>query len=549
MTTFYLTQPADVLLMSPQATTSCGQPQNVGEALPTSMNVPNIFGGLTDCRAEEPYHSQYFTHEVAQPATPLPSQQLQFIQPSPPSYPLFPDGFHQSMGPSVFTMVGTQNLYPSSSRYPMPPVQAALSPTLLPGYLPSPLPFQSRPTVYDSTQQVQEPQGESMFTRGKRQRDENYRYSLSCIHRRVKLWLDKTKGFANAAQIALEDSLCHDSDCCDENFLEMFDAPRRKRLCAMVPTDCAHISVSQSESSISGIGLPTPSCPSSAFSYHQNGYGYTYPPLGSVSEEIHGAPAPVESEYIVSFPKVIPPVCPTEGMKVHYGQLTDRSVLRGWRCRTDEGDCLVRRGRKRFYKRVAVLPPDNWQPNKRAQVWEWAPSGPFALSLGEYVSVSGTNGYPYMIVLIRHIHPAQRSFMSLIPAPRELALQMLSKEEVAPERQFIPHLPVDSVTHKWILNGVRPKDITRDMARFFIDQDLEMDRTQKVKRKARKGELLSSTELSSETCSTLHSESLVSPAPEEACFPSCDIAEGGTCAASSVMFDSSVMKRGCAIDV
>ena len=533
MTTFYLTQP-DVLLMSPQATTSCGQPQNVGEALPTSINVP-LFGGLADCRPEEQYHPQYYTHDVAQTATPLPSQQLQFIQPSPPSYPLFPDGYHQGMGPSVFTMVGTQNLYPSSSRYQMPPVQAALSPTLLPGYLPSPLPFQSRATVYDSTQQVQEPQGESLFTRGKRQRDENYRYSLSCIHRRVKLWLDKTKGYANAAQIALEDSLCHDSDCCDENFLEMFDAPRRKRLCAMVPADSAHISVSHSESS----------CLSGAFSFHQNGYGYPYPSLGSASEEVHSVPAPVEPEYIISFPKDIPPVCPTAGAKVHYGQLTDRSVLRGWRCRTDEGDCLLRRGRKRFYKRVAVLPPDNWQPNKHPQTWEWAPSGPFALSLGEYVSVTGTNGYPYMIVLIRHIHPAQRSFMSLVPAPRDVALQMLNEEEIAPERQFIPHLPVDSVTHKWILNGVRPKDVSRETARFFIDRDLEMDRTQKVKRKTRKGDLLSSTELSSETCSTLHSvESLVSPAPDEVCFPACDLAEG----ASSVMFDTSVMKRGCAID-
>jgi len=544
MTAYFLAQP-DLLLMSPQATTSCGQPQNVGETLPTSMNVP-IFGGLTDCRPEEPFHSQYYSHDVPQSTAPLPSQQLQFIQPSPPSYPLFQEGYHQSMGPSVFTMVGAQNLYPSSSRYPMPPVQAALSPTLLPGYLQSSLPFQSRPAVYDSTQQVPESQGESVFSRGKRQRDESYRYSLSYIHRRVKMWLDKIKGFSNVAQIALEDSLCRDADISDENFLEMFDASRRKRLSTMIPADCTHIS----ESSISGNGLQTPSCLSGSFSYHQSGFSYSYPTVGSASEEIHGAAAPVDQEYIVNFPKVIPPVCPTAGIKVHYGQLTDRSVLRGWRCRTDEADCLLRRGRKRFYKRVAVLPPDNWQPNKRAQVWEWAPSGPFALSLGEYVSVSGTNGYPYMIVLIRHIHPAQRSFMSLIPAPRDIALQMLNEEDVAPERQFIPHLPVDSVTHKWILNGVRPKDISREMARFFIEQDLEMDRTQKVKRKARKGELLSSTDLSSESCSTLQSvESLVSPAPDEECFGPVDLAEGGACPTSSLMFDSSLLKQECAIGV
>ena len=44
-------------------------------------------------------------------------------------------------------------------------------------------------------------------------------------HRRVKYWLDKTKPYMEAAQIALEDSLCHDPDCCDEIFLEMFMPP------------------------------------------------------------------------------------------------------------------------------------------------------------------------------------------------------------------------------------------------------------------------------------------------------------------------------------
>jgi len=449
-------------------------------------------------------------------------------------------------------MVGTQNLYPSSSRYQMPPVQSALSPTLLPGYIPSSLPFQSRPAVYETTQQVQEPQGESLFTRGKRQRDENYRYSISCIHRRVKYWLDKTKPYMEAAQIALEDSLCHDPDCCDEIFLEMFEEPRRKRLCAMVPADSSHVSVSHSESSISGNGLQTPTCIPGVFSFHTNGFNYSsYPSLETASEEFHNV-ACAEPEYIVNFPKVIPPVCSTAGIKVHFGQLTDRSVLRGWRCRTDEADCLVRRGRKRFYKRVAVLPPDTWQPNKRAQAWEWAPSGPFALSLGEYVSVSGTNGYPYMIVLIRHIHPAQRSFMSLAPAPRDIAIQMMNGEDIAPERQFISHLPVDSVTHKWILNGARPKDISREFARHYIDEDLEMDRNQKAKRKSRKGELISSAELSAEGCSSLHSvdaSSLVSPAPEEGCFIPNELAEGVTCTASSLMFDAVGMKRDCAIDM
>jgi len=189
--------------------------------------------------------------------------------------------------------------------------------------------------------------------------------------------------------------------------------------------------------------------------------------LGSVSlsEDLHGSSCQADQEFIVKFPKQIPPICPTNGMTVQFDELTDRSVLRNWKCRTDEGDLIYKKGRKKFFRRVAVLPPDTWQPNKRPQAWEWAPSGPFALNLGEFVSISGTNGYPYEIVLIRHIPPAVRCFLTLVPVPQELARQMLNGENILPENStFIVHTPVDSVTHKWILNGYRPRDFTREMA-------------------------------------------------------------------------------------
>jgi len=159
---------------------------------------------------------------------------------------------------------------------------------------------------------------------------------------------------------------------------------------------------------------------------------------------------------------------------------------------------IFKKGRKRFFKRVAVLPPDSWQPNKRPQTWKWAPSGPFALHLGELVSISGTNGYPYEIVLIRHIPPALRCFLSLVPAPRDLAREMLNGERIPPEFPFVVHIPVDSVTHKWILNGVRPRDYTMDMALEYVNKDIEMERMQKERRKARKGTALSGVEVAAD---------------------------------------------------
>jgi len=271
-----------------------------------------------------------------------------------------------------------------------------------------------------------------------------------------------------------------------------------------------------------------------------------YGSLASISEDMHTAPAPTEQELVIKFPQTIPPVCQTTGLKVHFDELTDRSVLRNWRCRTDEADLLARRGRKRFFKRVAVLPPDNWQPNKRPQAWEWAPSGPFALHIGEYVSISGTNGYPYEIVLIRHIAPAVRCFMSLIPASREVAREMLNGEQIAPERSFIAHIPVDSVTHKWILNGVRPVDFTREMALIYINKDIEMDRSQKEERKARKGQELTK---SSSVLSTVALSSVVTPTSDESCIPSGDFGDCIGNGMPTVIIEPVSRNGNCAIAV
>jgi len=158
-----------------------------------------------------------------------------------------------------------------------------------------------------------------------------------------------------------------------------------------------------------------------------------------------------------------------------------------------------------------------------------APSGPFALNLGEYVSISGTNGYPYEIVLIRHIQPALRCFLSLIPAASEIALHLLNGESILPERAFIAHVPVDSVTHKWILNGVRPKDFTRELALFYINKDVESDRAQKEERKLRKGQALesakSSSALSSASIIPYSSSSLLTTTSEESCVQSGEFAD------------------------
>jgi len=217
----------------------------------------------------------------------------------------------------------------------------------------------------------------------------------------------------------------------------------------------------------------------------------------------------------VKFPKQIPPICPIIGTKVHFDELTDRSVLRNWRCRTDDADLILKKGRKRFFKRVAVLPPDSWQPNKRPQTWEWAPSGPFALHLGEFVSISGTNVYPYEIVLIRHIPPALRCFLSLVPVPKEMAVQMLNGEKIAPEFSFVVHIPVDSVTHKWILNGIRPRDYTMEMALEYVNKDIEMERLQKERKKARKDNVLSSSDSTLLDSGLLSLDSLVTASSED----------------------------------
>ena len=350
-----------------------------------------------------------------------------------------------------------------------------------------------------------EEQPESILMHTKKQRDENYRYSLGSISRRVKSWLEHSARFASEAQATLEDSLIQDSrnlDGGDDLLYSLFDEPRRKRFCAHSVSEPCHISVSRSETSgsvrTSGgaaggpilspaqTGALSPQClrPVVLPSFSTIPCG----PSGAFDEEVCASPCHVGAQTNVPrMPVKILAVCQTMNVPVNYTELTDRSVLRGWRCRTDDGDLLTKRGRRRYFRRVAALPPALWQPNRHPRPWEWAPSGPFALQLGEYVSVAGTNGYPYEIVLIRHIPPALQCFLTLIPASREVAAQMLNGDTIAPEHMALVHQPVDSVTHKWILNGVRPH-VYPDMgvAFQFVNSDLEQDKLQKEQRKLRR---------------------------------------------------------------
>lgn len=560
MTTFFLTHdmqcgrqlvpPAtdlSMFLMSPQATASCGQTQNVGDAVIPSVGGAFLPGSNGLAGAEDPFHSQLYPSDITAAAAPIPSsqQQIQFIQPHQTRYPFFQDGYPQSM----VTMVNPQSLCTPSghtSPFPMAPVPAsALSPSLVPiagapgfQYIPNPIQFQTAHHMcgpFDQSQEGQQHQ-ESSFACAKRQRDENYRYSLGCISKRVRHWLDKSKPFAAAAQDALEDSLIRDAlrsdskfGTFDENFYELFDESRRKRFYSLLPADSARVSVSQSESSVSATGLMTPTC-IAGFNLHGAALPEVYSAFPGSSEDLR-MPVPVscidEQDPLTKYPDSISSICPTAGIKVQYDELTDRSVLRSWRCRTDDADLLAKRGRKRFFKRVAVIPPDNWQPNKRPQPWEWAPIGPFALHIGEYVSISGTNGYPYEIVLIRHIQPALRCFLSLVPAPREVALKALNGEVVCPERGFIAHLPFDSVTHKWILNGIKPKEYTRELALSYINKDIEAERAQKEERKARKNQVLSPAKLSVLSSVALLPYSALASTSDDSCiqssgeFPGC----------------------------
>ena len=485
-TTYYL--PQDVTCSSQQPTDfhvllmSQTQNTNSGDINQSSLGVPYIgnMNGFADCtHPDDQFQPQFFTPRS--------------------SIPFFQDGYSHSM----MTMMGHQNICAPSRLPPSPSYHdsQAVSPALIPlsgggaQFFPSPLPYVSGP--YDRSP---EPQQESILCRGKRQRDESYRYSLGCISRRVRSWLEKSKPYAGAAQLYLEDQLVRDTaagDGTDDNLYELFDEPRRKRFCSQFLVDGNHTLASHCDSaaSCSGVFAAQNGVMSNPFLFSAPMFSDSLSaasPRGvvgsvSVSEDLHGCN---EQDYIVKFPKQIPAICPTVGIKVNFEALTDRAVLRNWRCRTDDGDVIFRRGRRRFFRRVAVLPPDNWQPNKHPQAWEWAPSGPFALHLGEYVSLSGTNGYPYEIVLIRHIPPALRCFLSLIPASPEVAAQMLNGETIAPENPYIVHAPVDSVTHKWILNGFRPRDYTRDLALDYITKDLEMERAQRERKKAHKQPIL-----------------------------------------------------------
>jgi len=515
MATYFYPQdlsPSDfpVFLMSPQAT---------GDVTSTPLGLPfiNTAAGYGDCgRQEEQFTTQFFAPDTAAAAAAAAAVQqtnpMSFMTASRTHLNFFPDNYSQGM-------ITMQNVCTPSSR--ISPSPAAVPQALFPiqtgtQFFSSPLQFQAQ--TYEQLPEIQQ---ESVFCRAKRQRDENYRYSLGCISRRVRSWLEKSKPYASAAQTNLEDQLVQDTivfDGYDENLYELFDEPRRKRFCSSFGADGTHVSASatHSESTPTGPNVPStaPNLMSDPLLIPSHVYPETLMGSISVSEDLHGSSL-AEQEFVVKFPKQIPAICPTNGIKVQFEELTDRSVLRNWRCRTDEADVIFRKGRKRFFKRVAVLPPDSWQPNKRPQTWEWAPSGPFALHLGEYVSISGTNGYPYEIVLIRHIPPALRCFLSLVPVPREMAKQMLNGETIEPESAFIVHTPVDSVTHKWILNGIRPRDYTRDMAMEYINKDIEMERIQKEKRKVRKNSALSLTESPALDSSLLRLDSVLVTSSEE----------------------------------
>jgi len=494
MTAYYLPQDypplsssdLQVVFMSPQPATYGGPSPNPGDV---NMSFTNA-SGFVDSRQDDQYPSQFFSPDSS-------TIQQPFLIATAPR-PFYQSGYTQDINGSMMTMVGPQNVCPPSSRFQSSP-QTMFSMQPNPQFFSHPVRFTSN-GAYDPAQEIPH---ESLFCRGKRQRDENYRYSLGCISRRVQNWLEKSKPFADAAQKNLEDQLVHDSlafDKNDDSFYELFDESRRKRIYSL-SVEGSHVSASsaatphvESPASCSGV-MSNPLLFSQAT--FSDSFSVASPRGVSMSDDMHGS-CSTEPDFIVKFPKQIPPICPVAGTKVHFDELTDRSVLRNWRCRTDDADLIFKKGRKRFFKRVAVLPPDSWQPNKRPQTWKWAPSGPFALHLGELVSISGTNGYPYEIVLIRHIPPALRCFLSLVPAPRDLAREMLNGERIPPEFPFVVHIPVDSVTHKWILNGVRPRDYTMDMALEYVNKDIEMERMQKERRKARKGTALSGVEVAAD---------------------------------------------------
>jgi len=458
------------------------------------MSPPNAYQtNCVDLTIPDQYTSQFFSQEPAITSV-QPTPSMQYLHSS-ASLPFFADTYGQSFAPTLMTKLN-----------PGPQVMLSGTPFFQ---------FATTTTTPAAGQfeQCQEPQQESMLCRVKRQKDENYRYSLGCISRRVRSWLERSKPYAQEAQTNLEDLLVSDSTFSEgggENVLDLFEEDRKKRFMLSYFTTTSSAIAPQSDHQIVSC-----SAMSNPLLYSAQTLETSSSNSPRLPDELHSS-NPTEPDYLFKFPKQIPAICDTAGEKVRYEELTDRSVLRNWRCRTDDGDLILKKGRKRFFKRVAVLPPDSWVPNKRPQIWEWAPSGPFALNLGEYVSISGTNGYPYEIVLIRHIPPAVRCFISLIPAPRELAAQMLNGERISPESNFVVHVPVDSVTHKWILNGVRPRDFTKEMAVEFINKDIEMEKAQKERKKTKKGNISRIDTLSTISSSTfMSSESLVTPTPED----------------------------------
>jgi len=452
----------------------------------TAYPANTVDVGVNDQFSGQFYNPDPVQHQQAGP--------IHYLQGT--TLPFFPDSYPQTFGTPIMTK------FSSTPQLVLPASQF----------------FQFTSTAAKGQfDQCQEPQQESLICRLKRQKDENYKYSFGCISRRVKSWLEKSQPYALEAQTYLEDQLVSDSnllDGGDETVFDLFDENRKERFLSQLAT----ISTLHSEQQAACCGImsnpflySTQMVPEAVSAASPRCF------LGniSVSDDLHGS-CQTEQEFISKFPKQIPPVCSISGVKVQFEELTDRSVLRNWRCCTDDGDLIYKKGRKRFFRRVAVLPPDSWLPNKRPQPWEWAPSGPFALNVGEFVSISGTNGYPYEIVLIRHIPPALRCFISLVPVSRELAAQMLNGERIAPQSSFIPHIPVDSVTHKWILNGVRPRDFTREVALDFINKDIELERAQKERRKAKKENVATITSPPSTVLSSFLSvDSLVTPSSED----------------------------------
>lgn len=332
--------------------------------------------------------------------------------------------------------------------------------------------------------------------RTKRQHDENYRYSLRTISQRVTSWLENSALFASMAQKTLEDALIKDSvelDGADETLCDMLDEPRRQRFREQL-AESLHLTRSHSDASCS---VHTAGCGIGS----AGSTGSISPSATAITGAVAAAPISVD-DVCISPHKIgkttIPARKPSSIFAVYKPKepvntrrLTDRSVLRGWRCYLDDDDLIQRRGRRRYYKRVAVMPPALWQPNKQPLDWVWAPSGSFSLHLGEYVSLAGTNGYPYEIVLIRHIPPAQQCFLELVPAAPELARLMLNDEPLTPEYTRLVHQAVDTVTYKWILNGVRP-NMRRDTTAFVthnISKDLQADEQLKQRRRTGRQQL------------------------------------------------------------